>query len=177
VSGNTITIDVPVQGGFGADRPINGPTLFSVTAFSGGRSNSTTDIYSDLDSTRSFDYLLGSSIIPPAPSGKRSVTGGGAIAGTAGDASFALNPDQTLHGKVNYVDNGAGVNFRSTRITSLTFDDATHRATVKGNGVVGNQQVTFTATVTDASVDTFGIEVSTGYKRGGPLTRGNVTIH
>jgi hypothetical protein len=177
VSGNTITIDVPVQGGFGADRPINGPTLFSVTAFSGGRSNSTTDIYSDLDSTRSFDYVLGSSIIPPAPSGKRSVTGGGAIAGTAGDASFALNPDQTLHGKVNYVDNGAGVNFRSTRITSLTFDDATHRATVKGNGVVGNQQVTFTATVTDASVDTFGIEVSTGYKRGGPLTRGNVTIH
>jgi hypothetical protein len=177
VSGNTITIDVPIEGGFGADRPINGATLYSVIAFSGGRNDATTDVYADLDSTRSFDYVIGSSIIPPPPSGSRTVTGGGSIAGTASDARFALNPDQRLHGKVSYVDDGAALTFKSTRITSLTFDDATHRATVKGTGVAAGQQVDFTVTVTDASVDTFSISLSSGYKRGGPLTKGNVTIH
>jgi hypothetical protein len=58
VSGNTISIDVPLSNGFGAGRPINGMTLYNVTAFSGGRDNAE-EIYADADSTRSFDYQLG----------------------------------------------------------------------------------------------------------------------
>ncbi len=176
VDGNTITIDVPIQGGFGANRPIYGSALYSVIAFSGGR-NDATDVYSDLDSTRSFDYALAGT--PPKPSGKRYVSGGGAIAGTAGEAPFALNPTQTLHGKVSYRDDGAGVTFKSTRITSLTFDDAAHNATVNGTGVVGGTQVDFTVYVHDGGTtgDTFTIALGNGYKRGGPLTRGDVTIH
>jgi hypothetical protein len=58
VSGNTICIDVPVTA-FGPNRPINGSTLFNVTAFTGGRNVAADDIYADVDSTRSFDFTLG----------------------------------------------------------------------------------------------------------------------
>jgi hypothetical protein len=58
VCGNTIVIDVPLMNGFGTGRPINGTTLYNVTAFSGGR-DAANDIYADADSTRSFDFQLG----------------------------------------------------------------------------------------------------------------------
>jgi hypothetical protein len=61
ISGNTICIDVPnfLTNGFGAGRPINGSVLYNVTAFSGGRNNATTDVYADVDATRSFDFQVG----------------------------------------------------------------------------------------------------------------------
>jgi hypothetical protein len=61
ISGNTICIDVPnfLTTGFGAGRPINGSVLYNVTAFSGGRNNATTDVYADVDATRSFDFQVG----------------------------------------------------------------------------------------------------------------------
>jgi hypothetical protein len=60
VNGNTICIDLPLSL-FGASRPI-GPTLYNVTAFSGGRNNVAADVYTEGDSTRSFDFTLGSNI-------------------------------------------------------------------------------------------------------------------
>jgi hypothetical protein len=57
ISGNTICIDLPLNA-FGANRPI-GNTLYNVSAFSGGRNNSATDVYTEGDSTRSFDFTLG----------------------------------------------------------------------------------------------------------------------
>ena len=57
VCGNTLVADVPLSG-FGA--PVNGPLLYNVTAVAGGR-NADNDLYSDVDLTRSFDYVLGSS--------------------------------------------------------------------------------------------------------------------
>jgi hypothetical protein len=61
INGNRICIDVPNfnTSGFGAGRAINGTVLYNVTAFSGGRNNSMTDIYADVDATRSFDFPLG----------------------------------------------------------------------------------------------------------------------
>jgi hypothetical protein len=61
INGNTICIDVPNfnTSGFGAGRPINGATLYNVTAFSGGRNDAMTDVYADVDATRSFDFPLG----------------------------------------------------------------------------------------------------------------------
>ncbi len=61
IHGNTICIDVPNFNttGFGAGRPINGTFLYNVTAFSGGRNDAMTDIYADVDATRSFDFPLG----------------------------------------------------------------------------------------------------------------------
>ena len=58
VAGNTITIDVGLNTGFGA--AIDGKTLYSVTAFTLGRSNSVDDLYFDVDATEPFDYILGS---------------------------------------------------------------------------------------------------------------------
>ena len=52
----TITIDVPIQGGFGPNRPIQDTTLFNVTGLTFGRKNATADLYADIDATRSFDY-------------------------------------------------------------------------------------------------------------------------
>jgi hypothetical protein len=57
VCGNTLAADVPLSG-FGA--PVSGPLLYNVTAVAGGR-NADNDLYSDVDLTRSFDYVLGSS--------------------------------------------------------------------------------------------------------------------
>jgi hypothetical protein len=58
ISGNTITIDVPVATGFGV--PIDGSTLYNVTAFTFGRNDSAADLYADVDATAPFDYSLGS---------------------------------------------------------------------------------------------------------------------
>jgi hypothetical protein len=59
VAGNTICIDLPLSL-FGSGRPIAPDAeLYNVTAFSGGRNDATTDLYADADSTRSFDFALG----------------------------------------------------------------------------------------------------------------------
>ncbi|HKC25262.1 MAG TPA: hypothetical protein VKF32_11000, partial [Thermoanaerobaculia bacterium] len=58
IVGNTITIDVGLNTGFGV--PLVGSTLYSVTAFTFGRSNSVDDLYADVDATEAFDYALGS---------------------------------------------------------------------------------------------------------------------
>ncbi len=59
VCGNTIVVDVPLQGGFGGSWPVGGTRLYSVTAFSFGR-NGPDDVYADVDATHAFDYVLGS---------------------------------------------------------------------------------------------------------------------
>ena len=57
VCGNTISVDVPVNGGFGIGLPV-GNTLYNVTAFTFGR-NDANDIYADVDASHSFDFALG----------------------------------------------------------------------------------------------------------------------
>jgi hypothetical protein len=57
VSGNTICVDLPLNA-FGANRPISNP-LYNVTAFSGGSNSGVTDVYTEGDSTPSFDFTLG----------------------------------------------------------------------------------------------------------------------
>jgi hypothetical protein len=55
--GNTISIDVPINGGFGVGLPV-GNTLYNVTAFTFGR-NGADDLYADVDASHSFDFTLG----------------------------------------------------------------------------------------------------------------------
>jgi hypothetical protein len=85
VVGNTICIDLPLSV-FGSGRSIApDATLYNVSAFSGGRENSATDVYADVDSTRSFDFQLGtvSQSSCAAPTAVR-VMGFGARAGHGG---------------------------------------------------------------------------------------------
>ena len=56
--GNTIQVDIPLSG---LGRPVNGSTLFSVTAFAFGE-NADADLYADVDATHAFDYTLGSNV-------------------------------------------------------------------------------------------------------------------
>ena len=58
IEGDTITIDVKIQGGFGPDRPIKSRVLHYVTALSAGRDDPSVDLYTDIDATRSFDFAL-----------------------------------------------------------------------------------------------------------------------
>ena len=58
VSENTITVDVPLQGGFGANRPIQGPLLYTVMGFTFGRDGDADLIYADVDATHAFDFTL-----------------------------------------------------------------------------------------------------------------------
>jgi hypothetical protein len=182
VSGNTIRIDVPVQGGFGPDRPIFGNTIYNVTALSGGRSNASTDLYADLDATRSFDFALTSGVVQPPPPGEAGckVTGGGAIATTSGEGKFALSAHENLKGKVQYRD-GALADFRSTRLTDVTCSQQAKSATIEGTGTNNGHTVDFTVEVIDngeaGSTDVFSITLSDGYTAGGTLVRGNIQVH
>jgi uncharacterized repeat protein (TIGR01451 family) len=64
IAGRTITIDVPIDGGFGAGRPIKGEFLYNVTGLTFGRSPTAPDapvgdfLYTEADATRSFTLDL-----------------------------------------------------------------------------------------------------------------------
>jgi hypothetical protein len=60
VEGNTITIDVDLPTGFGRalPGPYGGLVLYSVTAFTFGRTSDLTDLYADVDATDAFDFTL-----------------------------------------------------------------------------------------------------------------------
>ncbi len=80
---NTIVIDVSLENGFGANRPINDNLLHNVTAFTGGRLTAS-DVYADLDASKSFNYTIGggahsapcspSPVDTPTPTTTRSAT-------------------------------------------------------------------------------------------------------
>lgn len=176
-SGNVIRIDVPIQGGFGPNRPIMGGNLFNVTALSGGRSGAPYDFYADLDATKSFDYRLGSGTPPPPPppGGSCLVTGGGTL---ANGAKFSLNAHANLTGKVNHRDDGRA-DFRSTRLTEVSCNG--NGARIVGQGTNRGAVVGFTLSVVDngesSGSDLYEISLSDGYTAGGTLTSGNVQVH
>jgi hypothetical protein len=181
VFGNTIRIDVPLQGGFGPGRPILGDTLYNVTALSAGRTPGD-PIYADVDATPAIDFKLAKVKVPP-PGGCK-VTGGGAIPGTTlgTEAPFSINAQPGPKGKVNYRDDGAGVNFRSTKINEI--DCSGTAARIEGEGVNSGGAVSFIVDVVDngeaGTTDTFRIQLSgtSTYMRGPlPLTRGNIQVH
>ena len=64
LAGRTITITVPIEGGFGAGRPIKGEILYNVTALTFGRSPTAPGapvgdfLYTEADATRSFNLDL-----------------------------------------------------------------------------------------------------------------------
>jgi hypothetical protein len=181
--GNVFRIDVPIQGGFGPNRPIFGGTLFNVTALSAGRNSIPYDFYADLDATNSFDYRIsgGGPPPPPPPETGCKVTGGGSIAtGPSTEGTFSLNAHVSLKGKVQYRD-GAAADFRSTRLSEVTCNTNAHSATIRGEGTSSGHMVTFTVDVIDngeaGSSDVFSISLSDGYSRSGTLTSGNVQVH
>jgi hypothetical protein len=179
IIGNVITIEVPIQGGFGANRPIFGGTLYNVTALSAGRTPSDLgDFYADLDATKSFDFAI--TPTPPPPPGTCKIDGGGAIATGAGtEGKFSLNGHADLKGKVRFRD-GTAADFRSTRLIEVTCGSG-GQGTIRGEGADRGQRVTFVVQVVDngesGSSDVLSISLSDGYSRSGTLTNGNLQVH
>ncbi|HEY8655356.1 MAG TPA: hypothetical protein VIN34_01300 [Candidatus Limnocylindria bacterium] len=176
ISGNTIRIDVPIQGGFGPGRPILGDRLYNVTALSGGR-NADPDIYADVDATRAFDYVLGSAITPPRRcDGDHDVKGSGEM---EDGERFSLNGCDEDHGKVEHRDDGADVRFHSTSIDSVSFDPAAGTATLTGAGVNRDHAVRYTVVVVDGGAalgKTYAIALSDGYAKRGPVRAGTLLV-
>jgi len=177
-----ITVPLSDLGG-----PVTGDTLYSVTALTFAVTN-TNPVLTDGDATRTFDYVLGTTALPSnCPLGKTClVTGGGYIFVDAqqdkGSFSIEVKVDTTgrIHGKAVYQDPAGGVDFRTSLITSATFNGKT--VTFKGTGTNNNIATSFTITVQDkaepgAGKDTFAITLGTGYSKAGTLQAGNIQIH
>ena len=77
-------------------------------------------------------------------------------------------------GSVSVNDAAAQVTFDSTQIA--TFSISGDDATATGSGVANGQPVTFTLRIHD-DPDSFSLELSSGYTRGGALRSGRIEIH
>jgi hypothetical protein len=201
-SGNTITIDVSLEQGFGSGRPIDGSTLYSVTALSYGQ-NGDADVYLEGDATHSFDYSLGgapSSVAQPTAKPSGGSSGGGvsganahpidngvqssgsavgpARHGAAGKgkvqrASFRLNVSAT---QVLFTWTQRGVRVRVVKLTTARF--GAHAATLRGLALVNGRRVRFAAVAVDHGRrgDVLKLAWNGGPSRGGVLRAGGLTV-
>jgi gamma-glutamyltranspeptidase/glutathione hydrolase len=113
---------------------------------------------------------------------ERGLTGGGAILGTGlSKGAFTVDVSESLEGKIGYRDLGAAIDFRSSAISSVVFDELTPAVTIRGAGLNNGAPVTFTVVATDngepGTADEFRITLSSGYARSGKLIQGNLQIH
>jgi hypothetical protein len=127
-----------------------------------------------LDNTPAMDFLL-----PAGGAGGTSseckVNGNGEISG----GKFNVSVHANLKGNVQYRDEAGGIDFRATSITSVTCNDATSSATIKGTGTNKTETTpkSFQVDVVDSGAgDSFAIQIGT-YSKSGGVTRGNVQIH
>jgi len=115
------------------------------------------------------------------------VTGGGWIDGPMERlrVSFGFNAgfrgtSSVLRGHLNFIDASARLHLRTTSLTAYATIDETTRS-FEGTAVVGGEEVTFVATVSDAGEpgrdDTFALSLSNGYSTSGSLRGGNVQLH
>ncbi|HSP72363.1 MAG TPA: hypothetical protein VLN26_08340 [Gaiellaceae bacterium] len=80
-------------------------------------------------------------------------------------------------GFLRYVDGSRGLRLRSTRIGAVLVDYRRRTARVTGTGIVGSRAVRFALLLTDSGhADAFAIRLSSGYRLGGRLVDGSVTI-
>ena len=82
-------------------------------------------------------------------------------------------------GGLGYDDPASGISFRSTNVTTLTFNG--NSAHIAGVGKNGKARVSFTVDVIDngypGTNDFFSIDLSTGYLASGNLTSGDLSVH
>jgi hypothetical protein len=77
-------------------------------------------------------------------------------------------------------DPGSNMNFQSTMVASVVFNDAANMVTMTGTGLDNGNPVTFTMVATDlgsTALDTFQLTLSDGYSNSGTLLDGTITLH
>jgi hypothetical protein len=197
-----ITIDVPISDVSleGSVAPFSPNRLYSVTAstmtlgtspefpppnpgnfrlFTGPIGGNLFDL---IDVVRAYDFVPGAG--GGGGGGCHEGDGDGHIKGEfSGTASFHVDADRCEDGDTEEVqvrDDSAGVDFHSTQILSVAFDDVAHTMTIVGQGFDHGLPVTFTAVEVEGlapALSTVGFELSDGYSNAGTLIDGSVTLH
>jgi hypothetical protein len=153
VTGNTICVTIPLNV-FGANRPI-GNKLYNVTGFSGGRNNIAADIFVEGDSTRAFDFTLGTvSIVPQLVSvvSRKVHTGAGTfdidlpVTGPRGIECRAPGNTGTagVDYKLIFTFAGDVTNCGSANMGSVSAGPGSNQCTVNLNGLPNAQNITVT---------------------------------
>ncbi|MGB2876405.1 MAG: hypothetical protein WBB76_13160 [Gaiellaceae bacterium] len=137
-----------------------------------------------IDVVRAYDFV-------PGAEGGGGGGGGGCHEGDgngdikgefSGTASFNVDADHCEENDTDSVDvkdQSAGVDFHSTQILSIAFDDVNQTMTIVGLGVDNGLPVTFTAVETDGLAPAqrvFEIDLSNGYSNVGELISGSITL-
>lgn len=112
------------------------------------------------------------------------VTGGGHIKAGYGKASFGmtagLSKKGKLRGHLTYIDHGADLKVKGTKVTAYVVVDAKTRhieGTATINGVAGTYVVDVTDNGEPGKHDKFAITLSTGYSKSATLAGGNIQLH
>jgi hypothetical protein len=112
-----------------------------------------------------------------------SADGSGDEAGhKSGKASFHIHHDDCNQQaeSEDFSDPDSGVNFHSTQVNSVTYDDLTQSITITGVGTDNSSPVAFTIVAVDSSLlppGLFTITLSDGYTNTGNLLDGSITLH
>jgi len=119
---------------------------------------------------------------PPQPPVCRQANGNGHVPGkNSGEAPFNFHQDDCdlQSPTVAFSDLNSGVNFQSTQLTSVIFDDVAHTVTITGAGTDNGLAVAFTIVATDSTLmppGMFSITLSDGYINSGSLLDGSIQL-
>jgi hypothetical protein len=112
------------------------------------------------------------------------VTGGGHIEAGYGKANFGITAGMSrkgkLRGHLTYIDHGADLKVKGTKVTAYVVVDARTRhieGTATINGVAGSYMVDVTDNGEPGKHDKFAITLSTGYSKSATLAGGNIQLH
>jgi hypothetical protein len=135
-----------------------------------------------IDVVRAYDFVPGAG--QGGGGGCREADGDGHIQGErSGTAHFHFDADACQDGDVDEVDAtdpGSNMDFHSTQLLSVAFDDVAHAITIVGVGIDNGLPVTFTAVGVDnglTALDTFSLTLSDGYTNAGALLDGTIKLH
>jgi hypothetical protein len=107
----------------------------------------------------------------------RVISGSGKVGNAlTGEGSFSLRAvEWGTRGKLSF--RQGATRFYSTGLSSISFNDVTHSATIQGSGWNAGHSVTFTLEAADkglGTLDTFVLTLSDGTRASGPLTSGDI---
>jgi hypothetical protein len=139
-----------------------------------------------IDVVRAYDF------VPGAGGGGGGGGGGGChegdgdghVAGkNSGESSFHVDADPCEDGspkEVDAHDASGNMDFHSTQLQSVAFDDVAHTVTITGVGTDNGRPVAFTIGAVDSALvppGLFSITLSDGYSNSGNLLDGTLTLH
>ena len=135
-----------------------------------------------IDVVRAYDVDF--SVSGGGGGGCHEADGDGHIQGeNSGEASFHVDEDPCEDNNPEHVDANdpsGNMDFHSTQILSVAFDDVAHTVTITGLGTDNGLPVTFTIVAVDSSLvppGLFSITLSDGYSNSGNLLDGSIVLH